>query len=68
MEEKIHEYFCPSKHDLILKEAVDEGCHNPSWPEFVPSAGKEKTREMDFLRFGLHVLIGIRGQGRMQLR
>ena len=61
MEEKINEYFCPSKHDSIWKEAGDEGCHNPAWPEFVPSAGKEKTRKMDFLRFGSHVLIGIRG-------
>jgi len=61
MEQKINEYFCPSKHDSIWKEAGDEGCHNPAWPEFVPSAGKEKTRKMDFLRFGSHVLIGIRG-------
>uniref|UniRef100_A0A0E0DWK8 Uncharacterized protein n=1 Tax=Oryza meridionalis TaxID=40149 RepID=A0A0E0DWK8_9ORYZ len=33
MEEGIHEYFCPSRHDLIGKEAGDEGCHNPAWPE-----------------------------------
>lgn len=61
MEEKINQYFCPSKHDSIWKEVGDDGCHNPAWPEFVPSAGKEKTRKMDFLRFGSHVLIGIRG-------
>jgi hypothetical protein len=68
MEEKINEYFCLSKHDSIWKEAGDEGCHNPAWPEFVSSAGKEKTRKMDFLQFGSHVLIGIGGRGRMQLR
>uniref|UniRef100_A0A0E0DWK9 Uncharacterized protein n=1 Tax=Oryza meridionalis TaxID=40149 RepID=A0A0E0DWK9_9ORYZ len=33
MEEGIHEYFCPSRHDLIGKEAGDEGCHNPAWPD-----------------------------------
>jgi hypothetical protein len=60
MEEKINEYFCPSQHASIWKEAGDEGCHNSAWPEFVPSAGKKKTRKMDFLRFGSHVLIGIR--------
>jgi hypothetical protein len=27
---------------------------------FVPSAGKKKTRKMDFLWFGSHALIGIR--------
>ncbi|XP_037468460.1 nuclear intron maturase 1, mitochondrial-like [Triticum dicoccoides] len=61
MEERINEYFRPSRHDSIWKEAGDEGCHNPSWPEFVPSSGREKTRKMDFLRFGSHVLIGVRG-------
>uniref|UniRef100_A0A0E0DWK7 Uncharacterized protein n=1 Tax=Oryza meridionalis TaxID=40149 RepID=A0A0E0DWK7_9ORYZ len=55
MEEGIHEYFCPSRHDLIGKEAGDEGCHNPAWPE-------NETRKMDYLRSGSsHVLIGIRG-------
>jgi hypothetical protein len=49
-----------NQHDSIWKEAGDEGCHNPSWPEFVPSAGKKKTKKMDFLRFGSHALIGIR--------
>ncbi|KAI3982446.1 hypothetical protein MKX01_041284 [Papaver californicum] len=31
------------------------------WPEFVPSSGKEKTRKMDFIRYGGHFLVGIRG-------
>ncbi|XP_020088875.1 uncharacterized protein LOC109710586 [Ananas comosus] len=61
MEDKIYDYFCPSKLDSIWKESIDDGCHNPSWPEFVPSSGKEKTRKMDYIRYGSHILIGIRG-------
>ncbi|GAB4859722.1 Nuclear intron maturase 1, mitochondrial [Ancistrocladus abbreviatus] len=61
MEEKIVEFFKPSKLDSIWKESIDDGCHNPSWPEFVPSSGKEKTRKMDYIRYGGHILIGIRG-------
>nr|CAD1842268.1 unnamed protein product [Ananas comosus var. bracteatus] len=61
MEDKIYNYFCPSKLDSIWKESIDDGCHNPSWPEFVPSSGKEKTRKMDYIRYGSHILIGIRG-------
>ncbi|KAL2524344.1 Intron maturase [Abeliophyllum distichum] len=40
---------------------MKDSCHNPSWPEFVPASGKEKTRKMDYIRFGGHFLIGIRG-------
>ncbi|CAM8893717.1 unnamed protein product [Rhodiola kirilowii] len=61
MEEKIQEFFRPSEHDSIWKHSIDDGCHNPSWPEFVPSSGKEKTRKMDYIRYGGHFLIGIRG-------
>ncbi|XP_039036244.1 nuclear intron maturase 1, mitochondrial-like isoform X2 [Hibiscus syriacus] len=61
MEEKIVAFFRPSKHDSIWKDSIDDGCHNPSWPEFVPSSGREKTRKMDYIRFGGHFLIGIRG-------
>ncbi|KAJ0986011.1 hypothetical protein J5N97_004367 [Dioscorea zingiberensis] len=61
LEEKIDRYFCPSKLDSIWRESSDDGCHNPAWPEFVPSSGNEKTRRMDFVRYGSHVLIGIRG-------
>ncbi|KMZ73859.1 Group II intron-encoded protein LtrA [Zostera marina] len=56
IEEKIGDYFQPSKIDSIT-----DGCHNPSWPEFVPTSGRDKTRRMDFVRYGTHVLIGIRG-------
>ncbi|KAF9588741.1 hypothetical protein IFM89_015178 [Coptis chinensis] len=61
MEEKIIKYFCPSKFDSIWKDSITDGCHNPAWPEFVPSSGREKTRKMDYIRYGGHFLIGIRG-------
>lgn len=61
MEDKIAEFFRPSRLDSIWKDSINDGCHNPSWPEFVPSSGKEKTRKMDYIRYGGHFLIGIRG-------
>ncbi|XP_015877305.3 nuclear intron maturase 1, mitochondrial [Ziziphus jujuba] len=61
MEDKIVEFFRPSRLDSIWKDSINDGCHNPSWPEFVPSSGKEKTRKMDYIRYGGHFLIGIRG-------
>ncbi|OUZ99890.1 Domain X [Macleaya cordata] len=61
MEEKIVKFFCPSKLDSIWKDGINDGSHNPAWPEFVPSSGKEKTRKMDYIRYGGHFLVGIRG-------
>ncbi|CAA0832328.1 Intron maturase- type II family protein [Striga hermonthica] len=62
MENKIVEFFRPSESDSIWKYSINDGCHNPSWPEFVPTSGsKEKTRKMDYIRFAGHFLIGIRG-------
>ncbi|XP_027932796.1 nuclear intron maturase 1, mitochondrial isoform X2 [Vigna unguiculata] len=61
MEKRIVEFFRPSEFDSIWKYSIDDGCHNPAWPEFVPSSGKEKTRKMDYVRYGGHFLIGIRG-------
>ncbi|KAK2393909.1 nuclear intron maturase 2, mitochondrial [Trifolium repens] len=61
VEEMIVEFFRPCKFDSIWKYSIDDGCHNPAWPEFVPSSGKEKTRKMDYIRYGGHFLIGIRG-------
>ncbi|GAV92279.1 RVT_1 domain-containing protein/Intron_maturas2 domain-containing protein [Cephalotus follicularis] len=61
MEGKIVEFFRPSKLDSIWKNSINDGCHNPSWPEFVPTSGGEKTRKMDYIRYGGHFLIGIRG-------
>ena len=61
MEEKIVDFFRPNKLDSIWKHSIDDRCHNPSWPEFVPSSGKEKTRKMEYIRYGGHFLIGVRG-------
>ncbi|KAL3498338.1 hypothetical protein ACH5RR_041070 [Cinchona calisaya] len=61
MVEKIVDFFKPCEQDSIWKYSINDGCHNPSWPEFVPSSGREKTRKMDYIRFGGHFLIGIRG-------
>lgn len=61
MEDKIVEFFRPSASDSIWKYSINDGCHNPSWPEFVPSSGREKTRKMDYIRYGGHFLVGIRG-------
>ncbi|XP_057466300.1 nuclear intron maturase 1, mitochondrial [Actinidia eriantha] len=60
-EEKIVEFFRPSKLDSIWKDSIDDGSHNPAWPEFVPSSGEDRTRKMDYIRYGGHFLIGIRG-------
>lgn len=70
MEQKIVEFFRPCERDTVWKYSMDDGCHNPAWPEFVPSSGKEKTRKMDFIRFGAHFLVGIRGprQDAVELR
>ncbi|XP_051119763.1 nuclear intron maturase 1, mitochondrial [Andrographis paniculata] len=61
MENRIVEFFRPSESDSIWKYSMNDGCHNPSWPEFVPSSGKEKTRKMDYIRYAGHFLVGIRG-------
>lgn len=62
MEDKIVEFFRPSKLDSIWKHSITDGCHNPAWPEFVPTSGREKTRKMDYIRYAGHFLIGIRGR------
>ncbi|KAK3015968.1 hypothetical protein RJ639_006303 [Escallonia herrerae] len=61
MEERIVAFFRPCRFDSIWKDSLNDGCHSPSWPEFVPASGREKTRKMDYIRFGGHFLIGIRG-------
>ncbi|RYQ82893.1 nuclear intron maturase 1, mitochondrial-like [Arachis hypogaea] len=50
-----------AKFDSIWRYSIDDGCHNPAWPDFVPASGKEKARKMDYIRYGGHFLIGIRG-------
>nr|GMD82338.1 nuclear intron maturase 2, mitochondrial [Ipomoea batatas] len=62
MEGKTKEFYRPSKSDVIWNSPegeVEQG--NTSWPEFVPTSGPDKTRKMDYIRFGGHILIGVRG-------
>ncbi|CAL9766937.1 unnamed protein product [Musa acuminata subsp. burmannicoides] len=60
MEGKIKEFYRPSKSDAIWTgDDVEQG--NTSWPEFVPTSGPDKTRKMDYVRYGGHFLIGVRG-------
>ena len=62
MEGKIKEFYRPSKSDVIWNSPdgeVEQG--NTSWPEFVPTSGPDKTRKMDYIRYGGHILIGVRG-------
>ncbi|XVF52424.1 hypothetical protein PTKIN_Ptkin05aG0016900 [Pterospermum kingtungense] len=62
MEAKIKEFYRPSKSDVIWNSPEGEAEQgNTSWPEFVPTSGPDKTRKMDYVRYGGHILIGIRG-------
>lgn len=62
MEGKIKEFYRPSKSDVIWNTPEGEAEQgNTSWPEFVPTSGPDKTRKMDYIRYGGHVLIGVRG-------
>ncbi|OWM83128.1 nuclear intron maturase 2, mitochondrial [Punica granatum] len=62
METKIKEFYKPSKSDVIWNCPEGEQEHgNTSWPEFVPTSGPDKTRKMDYVRYGGHILIGVRG-------
>ncbi|WCJ20716.1 Intron maturase type II family protein [Euphorbia peplus] len=62
MEGKIKDFYRPSKNDVIWNSPEGETEHgNTSWPEFVPTSGPDKTRKMDYIRYGGHILIGVRG-------
>ncbi|KAL3610317.1 hypothetical protein D5086_001337 [Populus alba] len=62
MEGKIKEFYRPSKSDVIWNSPEGEAEQgNTSWPEFVPTSGPDKTRKMDYVRHGGHILIGMRG-------
>ncbi|XP_028801352.1 nuclear intron maturase 2, mitochondrial-like [Neltuma alba] len=62
MEGKIKEFYRPSKSDVIWNSPESEAEQgNTSWPEFVPTSGPDKTRKMDYIRYGGHILIGVRG-------
>ncbi|XP_078446037.1 intron maturase, type II family protein [Wolffia australiana] len=60
MEERIREFYRPSKTDVVSNDD-DQEQGNTSWPEFVPTSGPDKTRKMDYIRYGGHLLIGVRG-------
>lgn len=61
VEQKAAEFYRPGP-------TPDNKSHNPSWPEFVPcgpgNEDKTRPRKMDYLRFGAHFLIGVRGARR----
>ncbi|KAJ4901444.1 hypothetical protein Rs2_15395 [Raphanus sativus] len=64
MEGKVKDFYRPSKSDVIWNSPEGEGGGdqgNTSWPEFVPTSGPDKTRKMDYVRYGGHILIGVRG-------
>ncbi|RYQ97190.1 hypothetical protein HN51_043717 [Arachis hypogaea] len=62
MERKIKEFYVPSKSDVIWNSPEGEAEQgNMSWPEFVPTSGPDKTRKMDYIRYGGHILVGVRG-------
>ncbi|KAG9450992.1 hypothetical protein H6P81_010957 [Aristolochia fimbriata] len=62
MEDKIKEFYRPSKSDVIWNSPDgEEEKGNTSWPEFVPTSGPDKTRKVDYVRYGGHILIGVRG-------
>ncbi|XP_050231048.1 nuclear intron maturase 2, mitochondrial [Mercurialis annua] len=62
VEGKIQEFYHPSKSDVIWNSPEGEAEQgNTSWPEFVPTSGPDKTRKMDYIRYGGHILIGVRG-------
>ncbi|KAE8729636.1 regulator of nonsense transcripts 1-like protein [Hibiscus syriacus] len=62
MKSKIKDFYCPSKSDVIWNSFEGEAeQRNTSWPEFIPTSGPDKTRKMDYIRYGGHILIGIGG-------
>lgn len=62
MEDKIKEFYKPSTSDVIWNNPDGEAEQgNTSWPEFVPTSGPDKTRKIDYIRYGGHILIGVRG-------
>ncbi|KAL5973704.1 Nuclear intron maturase 2, mitochondrial [Asimina triloba] len=62
MEGRIKDFYRPSKTDVIWNGPEGENEQgNTSWPEFVPTSGPDKTRKMDYIRYGGHILIGVRG-------
>lgn len=62
MEGKLKDFYRPVTSKAIWNSPEGgEEQGNTSWPEFVPTNGKDKTRKMDYVRYGGHILIGVRG-------
>ncbi|KAK9268818.1 hypothetical protein L1049_000582 [Liquidambar formosana] len=62
MEGKLKEFYRASKSDVIWNSPKGEVEHgNTSWPEFVSTSGPDKTRKMDYIRYGGYILTGVRG-------
>ncbi|KAI3761842.1 hypothetical protein L1987_52264 [Smallanthus sonchifolius] len=67
MEDKIVEFYHSFNDNLVKNDLNIDDCDNygtrstPSWPEFVRGGGKDKTKKMDYIRYGGHFLIGVRG-------
>ncbi|GJZ45403.1 nuclear intron maturase 1, mitochondrial, partial [Tanacetum coccineum] len=57
MEDKIVSF----SHSLDDNMVMNDVSHTPSWPEFVRGGGKDRTKKMDYIRYGGHCLVGIRG-------
>ena len=56
METKIVEYLRPRKDDLMWKQFIEDGYHNQPGQSLVG-----KTRMVDYIWYGGHFLIGMRG-------
>ncbi|KAD6796134.1 hypothetical protein R6Q59_019992 [Mikania micrantha] len=63
MEDKILGFFLSSNNNLSMNDLVIDGYGSgtPSWPEFVRGGVKDRTKKMDYIRYGGHFLIGFRG-------
>ncbi|KAK9070163.1 hypothetical protein SSX86_010563 [Deinandra increscens subsp. villosa] len=66
MEDKILGFFHYGKDNLVMNDdhlLDNSGTRAPSWPEFVHGGEKDKdrTKKMDYIRYGGHFLIGVRG-------
>ncbi|XP_023763288.1 nuclear intron maturase 1, mitochondrial [Lactuca sativa] len=63
MEERILSFSQFSNDNFVTNASTTDGygSSTPSWPEFVRGGGKDKTKKMDYIRYGGHFLIGITG-------
>ncbi|KAJ0080895.1 hypothetical protein Patl1_10068 [Pistacia atlantica] len=57
MEEKILEFFQPNKLDSIWKDSINDGCHNPAWPEEDAVEIRKEIIEFCERKFGIRRVI-----------